>query len=266
MNLYRYEFKSLLKSLITWTTVMIIIMSIYMLGIYKVFINSVDDLVAMTEGFPEEFMKAFGFDMLSMFNYGGFYNFTYVYIALIGGIMAVLISLTVFAREKRVKCMDFLLTKPISRKKIFGIKALACISIIILSDLFYIIGFIIVYFINEQSKDSAARFILASAGIFFTQILFMAMGIFWAAYAKKIRSISGTATSFGFFAFILTALANIVDEKAMYLIAPLKYFEPIAVIENGHFELKYVIMAMAILLFCISASYLKYCRSDVRAV
>lgn len=266
MNLFKYEFKSLVKSMIIWTTVMLISMSVFMLAIYKVFMNSVDNLVAMTEGFPKEFMQAFNFDMLRMFNYGGFYNFTYSYIALIGAIMAVLIALSVFAREKRFKCMDFLLTKPKSRSRIFGLKALACFSIIVLANICYTVGFILVYFWNEQSKDTLLKFIFAALGIFFIQILFLAIGIFISVFSRKIRSVSGIATSLGFFAFILSALANIVDEELMYLFAPLKYFEPITVIDNGYFELKYVIVASMIILLCMTSAYLHYCKSDVHAV
>lgn len=266
MNVFIFEMKSQFKSFVIWTVSMVLSMILFMQGMYPVFQESIEDIKDILAGYPKGLMQILGFDMDRIFSYGGFYSFIYSYIGLIGAIMAIIIALSVFAREKRFKCMDFILSKPISRKKIFCLKTLVCISILTLTNIIYIIASIWIYYINNQKSDELNRFILASLGLYFTQLVFLAMGILVATFFKKIRSVSGIATSFGFAAFILSALTNIIKEDFLYYIAPLKYFDPVSIISKGHFELKYIVAALLITLGCTLISFVKYCKSDVHAV
>lgn len=266
MNIYMYEMKSQLRSFIIWTASLILIVCLFMGGIYPIFEESKVDFLNIMEGFPKEFMQTFGMQSADLFSYVGFYNFTFVYIALVASIMAVIVALSIFAREKKMKCLDFIMTKPVSRPKIFGIKVLACLSILVLNNLIYVIINMFLYYKNEQSSELLTRFILASIGVFFTQLVFLAIGLFVGTFSRKIRSISGIATSIGFIAFILSALSNLFEEEAMKFIAPLKYFEPTIVMKEGFFEVKYSITALLIVIFCTVTSYYRFCKSDVHAV
>jgi len=266
MNIYIYEIKAQFKSFIIWTVSLLLTMYVFMGGIYPSYQKSAVDLVKVMEGFPKQFTQIFGFQMFSMFSYSGYYSFAFGYIGLVAGIFAVIVSLSIFAREKRLKCLDFLVTKPISRQQIFWVKLLACLTIIIAINVFYVVGNMIMYNQNNQSSDLTGRFILASLGIFFTQLVFLAIGLFIATFSKKIRSVSGFATAIGFIAFILSALTNIIDEEVVNLIAPLKYFEPSNVMEKGYFEVKYMLVAVILIAFCTVTSYIRFCKSDIHAV
>jgi len=235
-------------------------------GIYPSYQKSAVDLVKVMEGFPKQFTQIFGFQMFSMFSYSGYYSFAFGYIGLVAGIFAVIVSLSIFSREKRLKCLDFLVTKPISRQQIFWVKLLACLTIVGAINVFYVVGNMIMYNQNNQSSELTGRFILASLGIFFTQLVFLAIGLFIATFSKKIRSVSGLATAIGFIAFILSALTNIIDEEIVNLIAPLKYFEPSNVMAKGYFELKYMLVAVILIAFCTVTSYIRFCKSDIHAV
>ena len=266
MNIYIYEIKAQFKSFIIWTVSLLLTMYVFMGGIYPSYQKSAVDLVKVMEGFPKQFTQIFGFQMFSMFSYSGYYSFAFGYIGLVAGIFAVIVSLSIFAREKRLKCLDFLVTKPISRQQIFWVKLLACLTIIIAINVFYVVGNMIMYNQNNQSSDLTGRFILASLGIFFTQLVFLAIGLFIATFSKKIRSVSGFATAIGFIAFILSAFANIIDEEVVNLIAPLKYFEPSNVMAKGYFEVKYILVAVFLIGFCTVTSYIRFCKSDLHAV
>jgi ABC-2 type transport system permease protein len=237
-----------------------------MYGIYPVFYDSMKDVVRMLSGYPPEFAAAFGFNVSDLFSYGGFFGFVYGYIAVIGAIMAVSLSVSTFAREKRSKCVDFLLTKPLSRGKIFIAKLLSNLTILVVTNIFFVTAVIILYYSTNQDISLAGKLILAVYGLFFTQLVFLAIGIFFATFAKKVRSVSGIATAFGFAGFILSALVNILKEESVRFIAPLKYFDPIAVFSTGGFELKYVVTAVIISVACIVISYLKFRNSDAHAV
>lgn len=266
MNIYIYEVKSQIRSVLIWTASLILMVCLFMGGIYPIFEESKVDFQKIMEGFPKEFMQAFGFQIEDIFSYKGFYGFAFGYIALVASIMAVIVALSIFAREKKMKCLDFIMTKPVSRPRIFQIKALACLTILLISNIIYIVASCILYFKNEQSSNLLGRFLLASLGLFFTQLLFLAIGLFIGTFSKKIRSVSSIATAIGFIAFILSALANLFDEEVMNYIALLKYFEPTFVMKEGYYEVKYIITALVIVIFCTVTSYLRFCKSDVHAV
>lgn len=266
MNLICYEIKSILKSSIVWACSLVGLFALMMLGAYPVYSDAIDEITPILANFPPEFTAAFGMNLESLFSYGGFYNFTFGYIGLAAAIMASSLSIAIFAREKRSKCSDFLLTKPLSRESIFMKKLVSGFSIIVITNAIYVLSAIFIYRVNGEKSDGLAKFAMAALGLFFTQLVFLSIGVFFATFAKKVRSVSGAATAFGFGAFILSAITNVFDDKNLDFIAPLKYFEPNAVFENGSYEIKFVCMAALIIVVCIGTSFVKFCKSDAHAV
>lgn len=266
MNLIYYEIKSNLNATIIWIISLVSTFAFMMVGAYPIYSSAVDDVTRMLLNFPPEFTAAFGIELEKLFSYGGFYNFAFGYIALIGAIMASALSIAVFSREKRAKCSDFLLTKPISRESIFVKKLISCLSIIVAANIIYTLTAVFMFLSSDQNTELLGTFIIALLGIFFTQLVFMSIGIAYAAFLKKIRSVSGAATAFGFSAFILSAITNIFNDKNLELIAPLKYFEPNIIFETGRYDIKLLIMATVIIIACIVASFVKFCKSDAYAV
>ncbi|MDK2808464.1 MAG: beta-exotoxin transport system permease protein [Clostridiales bacterium] len=266
MNIFVYEVKSNLKSMLIFSISIVTLFLLLMLGVYPLYMDSKADIMKVLENFPPAFAKAFGMSLENLFSYGGFYSFAFGYLALIGGIMAVALSLAIFAHEKRAKCVDFLLTKPMSRGTIFIRKLFAALSILLVSDGIYILCSIVLYQKEVDSSISFARFLLADLGLFFTQLIFLAFGAFYAIFAKKVRQIAGTATAFGFAAFILSSLSNVLEEEVMELVAPLKYFDPTPIFRGEVYPMKFVITSVVLMLACFTASYVRFCKQDMHAV
>ena len=93
----------------------------------------------------------------------------------------------------------------------------------------------------------------------------MAAGIAFSVFAKKIRSVSGIATAFGFGGFILTALYNLLEKEALRFIAPLKYFDTGPVFADGGYEPVFVVTAAVLFAGCIGAALYRYNRYDTPA-
>lgn len=266
MNIFKFELKSALKNSLIWLIVLLTLNLVFMKAMYPLYIDAAKDIEKVIANMPPEFTKAFGFNIKEIFQYGGFYTFCSNYIVLCGAIMAVYLGVSTFAREKKFKTMDFLFTKPISREKIFVCKLLANVCILVITNIIFII---LAYFIYKSSGDTTTtigKTLLATSGLFFTQLVFLSLGIIFATFAKKVRSIGGIAMAFGFGGFIISAVANIIDEEILNYIAPMKYFAPNSVFSNGSFEMKYVIVAIVIIIVCIGTSFVKYKNSDIQAV
>lgn len=264
MNIIVYETKTAIKSSLIWLISMLALYSFYVLGAFSIFMDSKQEVITLLENYPPEFINAFGMDVEKLFSFSGFYNFTFIYISLMAAIMALSLSIGSFSREKRNKCLDFLLTKPTTRTNIFIKKLLSCIIVVVITNIIYLVFTLITYSSENVSSD-LGTFILAMSGLFFTQLVFLSIGVVVATFSKKIRSVAGTATALGFGAFILSAIANIFSDKHIEYFAPLKYFEPHIVFENGGYDLKLVFVAIFIIIMGLGISYMHFCKSDAQS-
>ncbi len=263
MNIYLFELKQQLKTGVLWFALLIALILVFMAGIYPAFADAQDQVLKILAGFPPEFTAAFGFEMSMMFSYGGFYGFSFTYVSLFGAILASTLSISCFAREKRSKCEDFLLAKPISRTTVFVSKALSGLTIMLAGNLVFII---VSYIGGMNNNVDGGSMLLASLALFFTQLVFYTGGMFYAVFAKRVRTVSGAATAMGFAGFILSALNSILEEEFIRFVAPLKYFSPQALFFDGGFEIQYVITAFVIIIACVVAAFMLYTKRDSHAV
>lgn len=262
MNVYLFELKAMLKSAVIWIVSLLATFFIFLVGFYPVFEDSAEDMKKILEGFPPAFADAFGMGVVNIFNYTGYYTFCFEYIALVGAIMAIAITIACFGREKRSKCVDFFLTKPLNRKKIFFYKLLSILTTLIITNI-VCVSLSMILFHKHDIKENA---LAASLALLLTQLVFVSFGIMTVTFTKKIRSVSGAATAFGFGAFICSALSNIIDEDWIQFLAPFKYFSPGSLFEHGHFDSKLVWCAAFIIIAGILASFLAFIKSDAHAV
>lgn len=266
LNIFKFEIKMALRNSAIWIVSILLTLIVFMKAMYPIYIDSAKDIEKMLSSYPPQFAAAFGINIKDIFSYGGFYSFCFNYIGIIAGIMAAYLGVSTFAREKKSKTMDFLFTKPISRKKIFLSKFLSNVTIIVITNILYIICGYIIYKTSNDTTITTKQFIIAMSGLFFTQIVFLAIGIVFSIFVKKIRSIAGVSTAIGFTAYILSALANILKEEKLNYISPLKYFSPSTVFTENFFDIKYVIAAILLIVICICSSYIKYKNCDIQAV
>ncbi len=156
--------------------------------------------------------------------------------------------------------MDFIITKPISRHKIFVSKFLSGLTILTITNILYI-GTLILF-----EADTKKEFVLSMFSLYFTQLVFYAIGILIAVLLKRIRSVSGVGTAAGIIGFALTAIVSLLEKEKLLIIAPLKYFDPANIYATGSYTAKYVICAIIIFVVCMAVSFTKYCKSDIDAI
>lgn len=266
MNIFAYEIKSSLKSALIWAIALVAVLAALMLGAYPSYSDAKDQILSLLSNYPPEFLAAFGMKSNTLFSYGGFYSFAFAYLGLMGAIMASSVSISVFSREKRFKCTDFLLTKPVSRPFVFFAKFFAVLLVILAVSAVYIAAGIIFYKSAADDSVTLQRYFIALTGFFFNQLFFVGLGVFYATFAKKVRSVSAAANAIGFAAFITSALAALLEDAKLEYLAPPKYFEPLTVIETGLFDTGLVAAAALIFVLCVGLSFYRYCKSDTVAV
>lgn len=271
MNIFLFELKAQLKSFVIWSAVIILTLAALMAGLYPVFYDSFDVVTELLKNFPPEFAAAFGLYLDDLFSYGGFFSFSFLYISLMGAIMAVILSVSAFAREKRSKCVDFLLTKPRTRGAVFISKLLSGLLLLAVFNIAFMAVAMLGYGTAGDISSSVAgndpgSFLLAAFSLFPTQLVFYCAGILFAILARRVRSVSGAATAFGFAGFLLSALYGMLEEELLRFVTPLKYFDPAAVITSGSYEAKYAVTGLLIAAACVAVSYIRFFKSDTPAI
>lgn len=195
----------------------------------------------------------------------GFYSFVFLYLLLCGAIQAMNIGVSIISKEIREKTADFLLTKPLSRTSILTYKLLAALSSIVITNIIFFAITIPMTFTVKQDF-SMRTFLLISATLFFTQLIFAAIGVIISVIAGNIKSVTSVSliTVFGF--FIISSLGSIVSEQAVRYISPFQYFDQPYIVKNAAYETRYLITGLVITIISIIASYLIYIKKDIHTV
>jgi len=266
MNVYRFELKRAWLGICIWTLLITGLLSGLIIGALSAFMDSRAAVESMLASFPPEFRAAFGLELDNLFSYGGFYSFGFLYFSLFGAIMASGIGLDLFSREKREKCMDFLLTKPRTRSRLFLEKLLAALTLLVLSNAIFILASLALYRAYAPAPLMMGRALLSSVSLLLTELLFFSIGACAGVFARKVRSVSGTATAIGFAGFLLSALHSLLEEEALRYITPFKYFDAAKAFLQGAFEPNYALTGSAIALVLMIAAYARYTRADIPAL
>ncbi len=262
MQIFKFELKKQLLSVLIWTVVIVALQWLLIEGFYPVFLDSKVTMQELINGFPPEFLKAFGFNLDDIFSFPSYTSMTFLYLSIFASIMSTTNTLSIFAREKQNKCQDFLFSKPLKRSKVFTQKLLASLVSLVILNIPYLLLFY--YSISKYVGEVNNSLIQNSLGLFFTQLWFMALAIFLAIYLKRIRSSAGMGTSVGLFAFLLSAVYSLTEKDIFKYFAPLNYFSPNAIIMNGHYDTGSVIMAIGTFILLLGLSYYKFVRNDIK--
>lgn len=266
MNVFRFELKRAWVGAMIWTLVLTGLLCGLIAGALPAFLESRTAVEKMLESFPPAFRAAFGMQMDNLFSFGGFYAFGFLYYSLFGAIMASGIGLDLFSREKREKCMDFLLTKPRMRSRLFCEKLLAALTLLLLSNAVFIAASLALYRAYAPVPLQFGHALLAASSLLWTELLFFAIGTCAGVFARKVRSVSGAATAIGFAGFLLSALHSLLEEEMLRYITPFQYFETAKAFFDGAFEPKYALTGSVIALVLMAAAYVRYTRADVPAL
>ena len=266
MNVFRFELRRAWLSAAVWTLILLALLIGLISGALPAFMDSRAGVESMLGSFPPAFAAAFGLQLDNLFSFGGFYVFGFLYYSLFGVIMVAIIGLDLFSREKREKCMDFLLTKPRTRSRLFGEKLLAALTLILLSNALFIFASLALYRAYAPAPLQIGHALLAASSLLCTELFMFAVAVFAAVFARKIRSVSGAATAIGFAGFLLSALHSLLEEDMLRYITPYKYFDAAKAFFEGKFDTPYVLTAAVVTLALLALSYLKYTRADIPAL
>ena len=265
-NIYKHEFRTRLRSVITWSLAIVAITFIFF-SIFPVFADQADLMNEMMANFPPELRAAFGMDNVDLASVLGFYGFVFIFLQLCLAIQASNYGFGLVSIEESELTADFLLSKPVSRTQILNSKLFAAITSLVLTNLaLWVIAFIaITVFRGDREYDAGTLLLLLLSAIIF-QLFFLSIGLAVSLLVKRVRSVTPYALGLAFGTYVINAFSGIFGDVKLELITPFKHLDPATIIQNGAYDTPLVLLNVTVTLVALAVSYWLYVRRDIPAV
>ena len=266
-----FELRRLLGSFVIGTLSVVGILVLFVGGAYPIYRDAKAEVEPILASMPPQFATVFGIGQgVDIFTFAGFYRFSYLYIALAAAIAGIAWGLAAFAREKRSKAVDFLYTMPVSRPCVFAAKLLACLIYTVLLGAIYVVSVLATAaFVDGRSAADAvipaSHLAVAAIAVPAVTLMFAGFGALLAATMRRVRSVSGIATSAGLLGFITVSLPELTGEDKWRIIAPFLYFNQDKALVDGQYEAGWIAVAIAVTVACFAAAFAVSVRAEVKA-
>ena len=269
MNIFKFEFKRLLKSCITWSVVCSMMIVLFMVLFPSMADMGMQELVnSKMSALSLDMLKAFnidsGMDFSDIFNY---LAYVIQYIAMASAVYGAILGVNSLIKEESQGTIEFLYSKPIKRSKIITTKLL---SIILIYSLYIvIIGTVTIAVCmavkphSVKTMDILMNIKIVYIGMFILGLVFMSIGILISALSKSDKG--GIPISIGiFFVSYLFGIIGKLKEDFEFLkyFSPFDYYAPGELLKTG-FDMKLVIIGLCIVFVSIISTYLVYERKDM---
>ena len=261
MRLFLHELKQNRLSLIIWS-LSIAFMLCVSIVIYPEMSGQMEEMNQMMSEMGA-FSSAFGLDQLSFGEFSGYYGIECGNVLGLGGaLFAAIIGVSALAKEEKDRTAEFLLTHPISRKKILFCKLAAVITqIVILNIIVNLLANICAIIIGE-SEGIGIRLLL---GLAYLLMQIEISAICFGISSIVINGTYGIGIGFSLILYFLNIISNLTEEaEFLKYITPFGYSDSAYIINEKTIKPEYLIIGAVFTILGIITAYLKYTKKDIK--
>ncbi len=260
MTLVKHELRQGKTAFLIWTVSIGVLLAIciFLFPEMKGQMESINDMFASMGSFTE----AFGMDRLNFGTLIGFYAVECGNILGLGGaFFASLCAVGILSKEEKDKTAEFLLTHPVSRKRIVTEKLIAVlIQITAMNLIIYAISVGAIAAVGEAIPWKKIR--LLHLGHYLLQ--FELAGICFGISAFLRKGSAGIGLGIAAMMYFLNLIANIADVAGfLKYITPFGYCEGADIVLNGRLDGVMVAVGTVVGIGGIVIAYLKYMKKDI---
>lgn len=264
MNIYFQELKFYRRSAIIWMLVFGLGIFAYM-SLLPSFTKDISGSMKILENFPPAIRVALGIRLDIFFTIFGFFGYLLTYMWMVGAIQAMNLGLGILSKEITGKTADFLLSKPVSRAKVLTFKFMAALTILILTNVVFVVSSYVSAKVCETTAFDNGKFFLLAGTMIFIQLFFLGLGYLVSAVIPKIKTVLAFSLSIVFGFFIVGLLDSVIGTEAIRYITPFKYFDISYILNHGSYDWRFVLTDAAVVVICVVVAYIVYLRKDIRA-
>lgn len=267
MNIYIYELKALKKSIGIWMIALFSFLMMYM-AFFPAFGDDIAFLDSIMENYPEEMLKAMGiYAGLPLSTITGYFAFTFTFIQLLGAIQSSNYGFGILSSEERDLTADFLMSKPVSRRKILLSKFFAAVTALAVSNTAVWIGsFLALELFRRDESYERQGVIILLAGFFFFQLFYLLAGMFFSVTVRKIRSVLSYSMALAFGTYIINAVKSIADSSILGYLTPFNYLDPQYILKNNSLDFLPSAIASSLIILLFAACYRLYISRDIHSL
>ena len=260
MTLVKHELRQGKTSLLIWTAAIgfLLAICIFLFPEMKGQMDSVSDMFSSMGSFTE----AFGMDRLNFGTLIGFYAVECGNILGLGGAFyAALCAAGILSKEEKDKTAEFLLTHPVSRKRIMTEKLIAVlVQITAMNIMIYAISVGSIAVVGEAIPLKEISLLHLAYYLLQLELAGICFGI--SSFLRK--GSAGVGLGSAAMMYFLNLIANIADvAEFLKYITPFGYCEGADIVANGRLDGVMVAVGAVIGLGGIMAAYLKYTKKDI---
>ena len=260
MTLVKHELRHGKTAFLIWTASIgfLLAVCIFLFPEMKGQMDSVNDIFASMGSFTE----AFGMDRLNFGTLIGFYAVECGNILGLGGAFyAALCAVGILSKEEKDKTAEFLLTHPVSRKRIITEKLIAVlIQLTAMNIILYALAVGSIAAVGEAIPWKEVSLLHLAYYLLQVELAGICFGI--SAFLRK--GSVGVGLGIAVMMYFLNLIANITDAaEFLKYITPFGYCEGADIISSGSLDGTLVSIGAVIGICGIIIAYLKYTKKDI---
>ena len=260
MTLVKHELKQGKILFMIWTAAIgfLLVICVFLFPEMKGQMESVNDVFASMGSFTE----AFGMDRLNFGSLVGFYAVECGNVLGLGGAFyAALCAAGILSKEEKDKTAEFLLTHPVSRKRIITEKLVAVLlQITAMNIIIYAVAVGSIAAVGEEIPLKEISLLHLAYYLLQIELAGICFGI--SAFLRK--GSAGAGLGIAAMMYFLNLIANIADvAEFLKYITPFGYCEGADIVANGSLDGVLVAIGAVIGIGGILIAYLKYTKKDI---
>ena len=260
MTLVKHELRQGKNAFLIWTAAIgfLVAICIFLFPEMKGQMEGVNDMFASMGSFTE----AFGMDRLNFGTLMGFYAVECGNIMGLGGAFyASLCAVGMLGKEEKDKTAEFLLTHPVSRKRVITEKLIAVlIKITAMNIIIYVLAVGSMAAVGETIPWKEISLMNLAYYLLHLELAGICFGI--SAFLRKGGL--GVGLGIAIMMYFLNLIANIADvAEFLKYITPFGYCEGADIVANGSLDITLVIIGGVIGIGGIIVAYVKYMKKDI---
>lgn len=264
--IFLHEFRARLKSVAIWSASTAALV-LFFFSLYPGFSDQAALLNQMMTKLPAAMMEAFGLGKIDLTSVLGYFGFLFIFVQLCLAIQAGNYGFGLVSIEESELTADFLLSKPVSRAQILNSKLLAAFCSLTITNLItWAASFLAIQIYRTGKTYDTRILLLLLISIVILQLFFLCVGLVISLIVKRVRSVTPYSLGLGFGTYVLSAFSGIFGEVKLEYITPFKHLDPAAIVNNGAYDTKLVLLNLAVSLIALGVSYWLYLRRDIPAV
>lgn len=262
MNIFLRELRANLKSLVIWSVIITLLISIAVAK-FSAFAGD-PQMLAMLDSMPQAMLEALNMRTFNLTTLSGFYGVMFIYFGLMGAIAAAMWGSDIISKEERDKTVEFSLVLPVSRSRVITAKAVAalvnCLGLVLITWAVSLVA------VQSYGPDRAFYDFLAleMQAMFSIELIFLAIGLLLGCAMKQYKLSGSTAVGIilvTYFMSIISAMQENLDFLKYF--TPFKYFDAGELFRSGKMDSNYLLVSAAIILISIAAAFWIYNRRDL---